>query len=1138
LASESISAATGRSKVSTGYARLDKALGGGFLVGSAIVLCAPASDEVPLLVRSFLKSAHGEGLLLCRALPAGDPTSQHVSDNPKVLVYGESVPLSRNVIPGKSIDNLTEVSLQINDTLKAIEPERVVLEILSEVLLRHKALLTRKWLSQLLARFRSRGITTLAVLNPFMHAKEDVEAIVDLFDGNLELIEQNVQGTIRKYLRVKWMHGIELAEKEFPLLGVGTETKIQSFEITVPATAFNEPRWKTALVNRSEELSKLRRTFDSASANGSNVIALRGEAGVGKTRLMHELAVYAQASGATVLSGRAMQNALPYASWVGVTKQYMASVPREILRHMLGANVYGLAKLVPDIVSELGPPSFLVEEQDKLRFYETVSQFFAAICDERPLLLLFDDMQHADQASLDLLEYFVRSRSSIPVLTVCSSPPPLPDETSPLEQIFLKLNQERMLETVVVKNLGKPETLELAKQVLGQESISPDFSDLLYQHTGGNPFFIEEILRALVEDGTIFRTDKGWDHKPIRDIAMPMTVKSALKVRLSKLDADTLSLLQWAAVVGVEFDFEVLGEAAQLSDDDLLKKLEIAIKRGLFIEVPEQTNRFRFADQRIRELLLVDLIQLKQKRYHLKIAEAMEKIYAKNPESQAELIAAHYFGAQDKERAVKYSIMAGDRNKSIHAYQQAINDYLRVLELIHEGADGEKAAILEKLAGTYSLASQFENSIEFYSRALALLEKLHDFESCARITPELSWAVRRARGVRDAVQVSRNGLKYVVGAPESFQAATVYSNLGSWLSILDEREEGNKWMERAREVGEKTGNFAAVSDALFHVGGYLADTGQVDEGLSLMNKGLELTLQRPSYYQARERDLLNLAFYTYPRSLVRARDLASQLFDLGKRDNDVYNQATGLVMLSVFDWIGGNWSLALEEGNKAFEMQARLGFVLRLAAEAWMGRLHLGLGDLDQAERSIQAAFAKESPKIASIVEANLALGLLRMEQDKINEAKTHFDTCVSAFKNAEFNSLPLLYIETLLQLSSIHASLGSRGEAARMAEWARRLAETIKSTAGLAMAWQAEGNILHASGNEKEAQEAYSRSLSLWEKAGWPYYQAKLLVAYSEAVAQTNSEESRKLLQRASEIFGKLGAKRDLERTERKLKP
>jgi tetratricopeptide (TPR) repeat protein len=242
-------------------------------------------------------------------------------------------------------------------------------------------------------------------------------------------------------------------------------------------------------------------------------------------------------------------------------------------------------------------------------------------------------------------------------------------------------------------------------------------------------------------------------------------------------------------------------------------------------------------------------------------------------------------------------------------------------------------------------------------------------------------------------------------------------------------------------------------------------------------------------------------------------------------------------MLSALDWLGGNWARALEETTKAFEMQERLGFeVTALTAEAWRALLHLDMGDVDQAEKYLQLALAKQDTKISSIVEVNLGLGKLRLEQGKEEEARAHFEKCVDAFKDAEFTTTPLLHIETLLHLTRIYASRAQMGEARRMSEWAKRLAQTLKSDAGLAMASQAEAALLLADGDRKGADEAYLKSLGLWEKAGWPYYRAKGLVAYSEALAQENPEESRKRLEQAAEIFRKLGAKRDIERIEAKL--
>jgi TolB-like protein/Tfp pilus assembly protein PilF len=224
LEGKEIATTTVRTRVSSGYGRLDEALKGGFLAGTAIVLSAPASDEVPLLVGNFLKASKEQSLLICRTISSAETITQNMGENVRVLVCSDKpVSPARNITPGKGIENLTDVNLQAGEVIASAQPKRLVIDILSDILLRHKALQTRKWLTELLERLRSKGITTLAVLNPYMHSAEDVQAIVDLFDGNVEIFEKESERGTRKYLRIKWMHGIETTEKEFPLEGLAPE---------------------------------------------------------------------------------------------------------------------------------------------------------------------------------------------------------------------------------------------------------------------------------------------------------------------------------------------------------------------------------------------------------------------------------------------------------------------------------------------------------------------------------------------------------------------------------------------------------------------------------------------------------------------------------------------------------------------------------------------------------------------------------------------------------------------------------------------------------------------------------------------------------------------------------------------------
>jgi TolB-like protein/Flp pilus assembly protein TadD len=143
---------------------------------------------------------------------------------------------ARGILPGKGIENLTDFNLQINEALGSIQPKRLALDILSDILLRHKALQTRKWLNELLERLRARDITTLAVLNPYMHTAEETQALVDVFDASIEVFER--EGRVGKSLRINWAHGMEVSEREFPMEGLAAEKKVGSDERRVAVLPF------------------------------------------------------------------------------------------------------------------------------------------------------------------------------------------------------------------------------------------------------------------------------------------------------------------------------------------------------------------------------------------------------------------------------------------------------------------------------------------------------------------------------------------------------------------------------------------------------------------------------------------------------------------------------------------------------------------------------------------------------------------------------------------------------------------------------------------------------------------------------------------------------------------------------------
>jgi class 3 adenylate cyclase/tetratricopeptide (TPR) repeat protein len=917
-----------------------------------------------------------------------------------------------------------------------------------------------------------------------------------------------------------------------------TQTKRLADQPSASIVRFEEPRWRTQLVDRLPEKTKLQDAFENMMSHKPMIITLRGESGVGKTRLMEEPAVFARLKNAVTLSGSARKEVLPYGPWVELARQYITSVDPALMRKMLGIYASDIARLIPDVVERIGPiaPSRPLDEgQDRIRLFEAVTQFLVAVSTHTPLLLLFDDMQFADQSSLDLLEYFARGIRHCRTLIVCAYTPEDVKSGSPLYETFTKLTKLRLLDSISLNNLTKEETANMIKLTFREQTVSKEFLNLIYTRTEGNPFFVEEVLRSLLEEGVIFRTETGWNQKPVSEITVPYSVRGTLTSRLTKLGPEVVETLQWAALIGSEFGFDLLREAMQADDEVLLARIEAALFAGVVLEIPDQRGNFRFADNRIRELLADDLSQLRQAKYHLIIARVIEKLHHQNLQPHAEALANHFAETFETEQAIKYSVMAGDRNLSIHAHEQAIQNFKRAADLMErEGREGDRAIIIEKLADACFFAGEpADKTLTLYGTALELYRKLPDNKSCSRISIRMADTAYRAAGggaesIRKAISALKNGLDYLQGDVDSQEASRVYSRIANWAAELDDWKEANIWIEKALHAGEKSKNFDSVAEALATKGANLADMGETVEGLVLLQRALELASRQENHMQT-SYDLLNLSIYTYPRDLVKAHDLAVRRLELSKQMNLIVVEASSHAWLSHLDWLGGDWKAALDENDKALEIWERLGFHFSVLGEPLRAWIHLGAGELEQAEEYLRRAAARGDPKISDIVAVNLGFGKLRLEQNRTDEATKHFEKCVDAFKDLEFTTFPLHHIEVLLHLASIYTEKDME-RASAVCERATRIAEKLQSDAGSAMAFQARA-VLQTAMRDEEATETYLKSLDAWEKARWPYYHAKALAAFGESLIETSPVQARQRLEQAANEFRTLGAKRDLEK-------
>jgi class 3 adenylate cyclase/pimeloyl-ACP methyl ester carboxylesterase len=376
---------------------------------------------------------------------------------------------------------------------------------------------------------------------------------------------------------------------------------------------------RMTFVGRERELERLRHHWERVRTGQCQLILLTGEPGIGKTRLAAEFALAAHAEGATVLFGRSDEAAaLPYQPFVEALRHYVAACPPNELRARLGATGAELVRLVPELAQRLSdllaPP--VEAERERYRLYEAFATFLAETSRASPTVIVLDDLHLADRSTLLVLKHIVRSPGQSPLLLLGTYREMELAQTHPLTETLADLRRDRAFERVSLQGLDEGDVGVLIGAWAGQEAPSA-LIEAVHGLTEGNPFFIEEVLRHLVETGAIYERDGGWaTHLTIDEMGIPEGVREVIGQRLSRLSEECNSILTIASVIGREFDLDALERASDLSLDRLLDLLEEAVAARVVAEVPHMVGRYSFSHTLIHETLYQELTTTRRVRLH------------------------------------------------------------------------------------------------------------------------------------------------------------------------------------------------------------------------------------------------------------------------------------------------------------------------------------------------------------------------------------------------------------------------------------------------------------------------------------------------------------------------------------------
>jgi ABC-type oligopeptide transport system substrate-binding subunit/DNA-binding SARP family transcriptional activator len=526
-------------------------------------------------------------------------------------------------------------------------------------------------------------------------------------------------------------------------IGLAPETLSLQAPVVEPATPLGrsplDAMAPSSLVGRERELAFLNRRWQEAEAGRGGLVLVSGEAGVGKTRLVEEFAHSRSWQGTRVLCGRCyeFERMLPYqplaealrTTLPALTSSAPGDLPAWILRE--------IARLVPEVLEarpDLEATPAIRSDEERARLFDGVTRFVVALAAHETQLIVLEDLHWATASTLQLVHYLVRHLVEHPVLLVGTLRPEAVGRQHPLWALQQQLEREGLAESLPLSRLSPAAVEAMIVEMAGVgETVAP-LAARLYRETEGNPFFLIEIVKALFERGVVQLAEGVWkgDYARISEAAIPLPagVSEAIQARVRCLDEEAQEALRLAAVLGREFDFDLLAAAWGRGEEATLEVLDDLLRHRLIDEGVGSLGRdYAFTHHKIQEVVYIGIPRRRRQRAHAQAGAVLERLYGPEAEAVAGELAFHFqkgkqHGEALTEKAIAYRLQAGDRALALYAHEEAIDHYQQALVMLKErGEHGQAARTLMKLGLTYHNAFHFRQSRQAYEEGFALWQR-------------------------------------------------------------------------------------------------------------------------------------------------------------------------------------------------------------------------------------------------------------------------------------------------------------------------------------------------------------------------------------------------------------------------------
>jgi class 3 adenylate cyclase/DNA-binding CsgD family transcriptional regulator len=875
-------------------------------------------------------------------------------------------------------------------------------------------------------------------------------------------------------------------------------------------------------VGRAAELARLQRVFENLPGGHGAVVVIRGEAGIGKTRLATEALTHAHARGWRVLAGRAS----PFGGGLGL--EPIVEAFGGLLRSLDGPAVEGLVADLPHLarlfegIGLVPAPPLGDLAMERTLLFESVARLLERVAAQTPAVLLIDDIQWADPASLELLHQLARGIGRQSIALVLTYRPQERDESERLRQLLVSLRRLGLVEEVELDRLPPSAVEGMAREFLGGRVPSRLLEVLV--RAGGTPLFIEAFLRWLVDYGQLQRVGDGW--ALVDDfVEVPTAVRDLLLERLDGLDDVARRVVDLVALTGSELSYEVLTATDEFGPEILAAALERLAATGLLVEEVEPGDlAYRLSHPLYYEVAAGAQPVISQRRGHTILAAALERARPDDIEG----LARHYLGAGsalDPPRALEVLAGAGDCAARRRAYAEAVRFLDAAVGLARRVDRIERLpTLLEGLAEARHGAGQFDAAVASWTEALDLRQPAGEARAIA--------SVRRALGLaefdRGHLVEARDHLDAAValldGAGASPELADLHVARVTLLRRLGQPEELLGVADQLEELAAALGSARVRAQAAYARGAALVDTAHP---VPALQHGIQGVLWAGEAGD----DAVAYRLHTVCGDACMALGDHAGLLDHSLRARGLVRTlgvgtlAGGAALYRILAALqSGAWDEGLIYSDEDVEVAQRLDSdrltASVLGLRAWLLALR---GDLVEAEELVAhlkerfgGAIHAERRGFATVAQAEARLALEQGQPDRALASMRHLD---------ETAAIPYL---TVMPLAEGRARAGDFAGA-------RRAAAALKAWNSPFMAAEAayvEGLLHLAESAADLAAERFAKSAAGFDQLGTPFEAARSRLEWSTVLTGLDPNSAAEEAERALGAFEQMGAKRYAERT------